>query len=298
MDSKLHGWSALVTGGGSGIGLAGARALLRAGCTVTISGRSEERLKKGVESLAADVPNLDPKPGVFAVAADASNEEDVKRAIKAAYDNGGGKLNILVMSAGGGDPERSEVLALLANTSMGSFERTLSLNLTSSFLGIKHAAPYMRASLPPREGPRPQTASIVCLSSIAGSKRHEHLGPYSIAKAGIDQLVRNAAGELGKYGIRVNSVQPGLVPTEAAAGLAGDPDTVNDYLDNMPLGRVGDVDDCGDLIRFLAGPESSWITGATIPVDGGHHMERGPRLHVLASKFMGPQVTEMPEMPK
>lgn len=141
----------------------------------------------------------------------------------------------------------------------GSF--AVNLNLTSTFLAIKHAAPFMKKSLAsnPSSGPRFRTASIIALSSIAGTAYHEHGGPYCVAKAGVDHLVRNAAGELGKFRIRVNSIQPGLVKTELADGLVKDPDTMADYLDNMPLGRLGETDDCGDLIRFLAGPESSWV---------------------------------------
>jgi NAD(P)-dependent dehydrogenase (short-subunit alcohol dehydrogenase family) len=93
-------------------------------------------------------------------------------------------------------------------------------------------------------------------------------------------LVRVAADELGAQGIRVSSVQPGLVPTDLTVGITGSEAILGDYLEQMPLGRVGTPDDVGALVRFLCGPESSWITGVNIPVDGGHTLRRGPDLSV------------------
>jgi NAD(P)-dependent dehydrogenase (short-subunit alcohol dehydrogenase family) len=91
-------------------------------------------------------------------------------------------------------------------------------------------------------------------------------------------MVRNAADELGRFGVRVNGVRPGLVPTDISAGLNNYEATRQDYLDQMPLARTGTVDDIASAVRFLSGPEASWITGQLLGVDGGHSLRRGPDL--------------------
>ena len=98
---------------------------------------------------------------------------------------------------------------------------------------------------------------------------------------------RQAADELGSVGIRANAVRPSLVPTDISAGLVGSPDIVADYLDQMPLARLGTVDDIALAVRFLLGPESSWITGQCISADGGHHLRRGPNLTPLMEMVFG-----------
>ena len=106
-------------------------------------------------------------------------------------------------------------------------------------------------------------------------------------------LVRNAADELGRYGIRVNGVRPGLVPTEMAAGLEQIDAVREDYLAQMPLGRLGKPEDVAAAVRFLAGPEASWITGQLLGVDGGHSLRRGPDLDPLFSATTQPQMDEI-----
>ena len=116
----------------------------------------------------------------------------------------------------------------------------------------------------------------MAVSSIAGHLTHRQLGAYAVAKAGVEMLVRNAADELGGYGIRVNAVRPGLAPTDTSGPLNDHDGTRRDYLAQMPLGRTGTVEDVAALVAFLAGPDSTWITGQLIGVDGGHSLRRGP----------------------
>jgi len=103
-------------------------------------------------------------------------------------------------------------------------------------------------------------------------------------------LVRTAADELGGAQIRVNGVAPSLVPTELTAPIASDPETLGEYHQNIPLGRIGTVDDVARVIRFLAGPESGWVTGQILPVDGGHTLRRGPYAADMAKAFFGATV--------
>jgi NAD(P)-dependent dehydrogenase (short-subunit alcohol dehydrogenase family) len=122
--------------------------------------------------------------------------------------------------------------------------------------------------------------SIVAISSIAAPLTHRLMAAYCVSKAALEALVRNAADELGASGVRVNAVRPGLVPTDIAAGLVASPAIVEDYLEQMPLHRLGEVDDIASGVRYLAGPESSWVTGQCFGIDGGHTLRRGPDLTV------------------
>jgi len=125
------------------------------------------------------------------------------------------------------------------------------------------------------------------MSSIAGTATHRYLSAYCVGKAGIDMLVRVAADELGPSKVRVNSVQPGLVATELVAGIMTTDAVLEDYLAQMPIGRVGQPEDIAALVRFLAGPESTWVTGQTIGIDGGHHLRRGPDYTPFAEPLYG-----------
>jgi len=92
---------------------------------------------------------------------------------------------------------------------------------------------------------------------------------------------RSAADELGADGIRVNSVQPGIVDDELMSFITAGGALLDDYIESMPLGRVGQVGDIAEAVRFLAGPESSWITGVNLPIDGGHHLRKGADYSLL-----------------
>ena len=155
---------------------------------------------------------------------------------------------------------------------VGAIRATVDLNLVGTMLCIKHAVPAMKAA---------GGGSIIGMSSGAGHFPHRWLWAYGAAKAGIDMVCRYAAEELGEAGIRVNSVQPGIVDDELMAPITGGGKLLDDYLAGMPLGRVGTVDDIAAAVRFLAGPESSWITGVNLPIDGGHHLRKGADYSLL-----------------
>jgi len=138
-------------------------------------------------------------------------------------------------------------------------------------LCIKHAVPAMRDA----------GGSIVLMSSGAGAFPHRWLWAYGAAKAGIDMLCKSAAEELGGSGIRVNCVQPGIVDDELMAPITAGGALLDDYIASMPLARVGTVADVAEAVRFLAGPESSWITGVSLAIDGGHHLRRGADYSLL-----------------
>jgi len=262
----LEGKSALVTGGGSGIGLACARYLLRDGATVTIAGRSEEKLRKAVAALEPDIAS---GAAVRTVACDVTDEPAVEAAVQTAAT--AGRLDIAVANAGGG------AAGPIVGMSLEEWRYTLDVNLTGTFLTIKLASRAMTVA----------GGAIVAMSSIAGVLTHRFMSGYCASKAGLEMLVRCAADELGALGIRVNAVRPGLVPTDLAAPLATDDTVVADYLDQMPLARLGTTDDIAAAVRWLAGPESSWVTGQCLAVDGGHTLRRGPRIETMIETYFG-----------
>jgi NAD(P)-dependent dehydrogenase (short-subunit alcohol dehydrogenase family) len=264
VSDSLDGYGALVTGGGSGIGLAAAKRLKADGAVVTICGRSQERLEAAIEELGTEVTT---------VVADVTVEADVAQAVAAAADAAPLGLRIAVANAGG-----SSHMAPLVVTGLEDFKATVDVNIVGTFLTIKHAAPHLV-----RNG----GGSIVAVSSIAAAVSHPYLGAYAVGKAGIDMLTKVAADELGRSNVRVNAVRPGLVDTELVAGIFATPDVLDSYLTQTPLGRAGDPDEIAELIRFLAGPESAWITGQAISIDGGHSLRRGPDYTPFAEPVYG-----------
>ncbi len=247
----------LVTGGGSGIGLGCATAFAAEGATVTICGRTESRLAEAAAAVG---------PSCQYVVADIGDEDAVRRAVEfAAGDDG--VLHAVVANAGG-----TGAVGPLPLVDAAAFEQDLQLNVVGTFLTIKHAAPVIA---------RAGGGAIVAISSIAGCLTHRNMAPYSAAKAGLEMLVRNAADELGPWGVRVNAVRPGLVPSDASAPLAAHEPTRDDYLAQMPLRRLGTTDDIAEAVLFFAGPDATWITGQCLSVDGGHSLRRGPDLTEL-----------------
>jgi NAD(P)-dependent dehydrogenase (short-subunit alcohol dehydrogenase family) len=269
----LAGRSALVTGGGSGIGLACAEALLADGCSVTLMGRSQDRL----EGATAKLRDLAPAGAEVAWSSgDVSVEADVEAAVARAVEVGGG-LHVAVASAGTGT-----VAPIVAQT-LDDFERVFDTNVIGTFLTIKHAARAMVA------GGR---GSIVAISSLAGVTVHRYMSTYGASKAAIDMLVRNSADELGADGVRVNSVQPSLIETELMELPMQDEALIASYLANQPVARIGTVGDVATVVRFLCGPESGWVTGNALPIDGGHHLRCGPDYGGLARMLYGETATE------
>ena len=156
----------------------------------------------------------------------------------------------------------------VVDADVAAFRATFELNVTGTFLTIKHAAQQMKTQ-------SPSGGSIIANSSGAGAFPHRFLPAYGAAKAGIDMLCKYAAEEWGVDGIRVNTVQPGIVADELMAPITAGGKLLDDYLEQMPISRVGQVHDIAAAVRFFAGPESSWITGVNLNVDGGHHLRRG-----------------------
>jgi len=272
--SGIAGWSALVTGGGSGIGLGAATRLVGDGAHVTICGRTEERLRAAVASLETAAGAAGGSAAY--VVADVTVEDQIAEAITRAAA-ARGRLDILFANAGG-----AAHMGPIAGADLDQVRATVDLNLIGTFLCIKHAAPLMAAGVGRgADDGEPAGGSIIGMSSGAGHFPHRYLWAYGAAKAGIDMLCRYAAEELGRSGIRVNTVQPGIVDDELMAPITAGGPLLDDYLAEMPISRLGTVEDIASLVRFLAGPESAWITGESFAVDGGHHLRRGANYGLL-----------------
>jgi NAD(P)-dependent dehydrogenase (short-subunit alcohol dehydrogenase family) len=256
----LEGYTALVTGGGSGIGLGCARRFVRDGASVMLSGRTEERLTTAARELEQETAG---GAQVAYAVADVTDEDQIAAAVRAAADlSTEGTLDAVIACAGG-----SETIGPITQIDTAAWRRTIDLNVTGTMLTIKHAGRLMA---------RAGHGSIVGISSIASSNTHRWFGAYGPGKAGIDHVCMLAADELGASGVRVNSIRPGLVDTDLVALVTAGGPVLDDYLACMPIARVGTVDEIAAMARFLIGPESTWLTGQCIGVDGGHHLRRGP----------------------
>ena len=264
---SLAGRVALITGGGSGIGLGCARELVAAGATVVLAARNTDRLVSAADELRkVSAQGAD----VLTVACDVTNEDSVSAACARAAEAGTFSLVVANAGFGSGGP--------IHLTQLDEWNGVIGTNLTGAFLTIKHAVPYLSAN---------GGGSIVAVSSIAGPVTHRFMTPYDVSKAGLEMLIRQTADELGCRNIRANAVRPGLVPTDATEAMVNYPPVVDDYISQMPLGRVGTTEDVGRLVRFLLSDESSWITGTCISVDGGHHLRRGPNIEPFMEMALG-----------
>ncbi len=265
--TNLDGAHALVTGGGTGIGLGIARRLAEAGATTTIAGRRLEVLEAAADTLRSDVSGAD----IRVVQCDVTDPEACDAAVAAAVDSDGG-LQVAVANAGFGTG--GPFLLMEADT----LRSVLEVNVVGAFNTMKSAGLVMR------EG----GGSIIAISSIAGALGGRFRAAYGSSKAALDMLVRSAADELGGFGIRINSIRPGVVESEATAPMFEHmPHMIEDYVRQMPLGFVGDPEDIGDAVVWLASEQSRWVTGQNIAVDGGHTLRRAPDLEAGIRGRMG-----------
>jgi NAD(P)-dependent dehydrogenase (short-subunit alcohol dehydrogenase family) len=265
----LEGYSVIVTGGGTGIGRACAARLAADGAAVTICGRTESRLVDSVKRIEAGAGH---GGSVQYVVADVTDEEDVERLVRAAVEPTG-QLNGCIANAGGGGGMGPYHLQNLAE-----FTRVLHLNVLGTLLCLKHTVPPMVAA---------GGGSFVGMSSIAGQQTHLYFGAYTVAKAGLEQMMRNAADEYGPVHVRCNAIRPGFIATEIMEHIPRDSPVYDSYVDNTPAGDIGSGEDVAALARFLIGPESRWITGQLIAVDGGHSLRRGPNFTAFVEPALG-----------
>lgn len=229
----------LVTGASGGIGAATVRQLYSAGGNVIASGQNTDQLHK-----------LAKETGCAALPFDLASEEDVREAIEG-LDLWG------VVNCGGFGGE----IATPMDTDIDIFDKVISINARGALLVTKYATQSMI-----RLGKGGAIVNVSSQASLVALKGHIS---YGSSKAALDNITRVSALELGKYGIRVNSVNPTVVMTEMSAFYWGSPDIGEPFLDQMPLGRWATEDEIAAPIVFLLSDAASMITGVCLPIDGG-----------------------------
>jgi 3alpha(or 20beta)-hydroxysteroid dehydrogenase len=262
-QTDLTGRHALVTGGAQGLGEGMARALAAAGAAVVIADLQDDLGPKVAESLGE---------GSGFVHLDVTDDDGWARAVEQAIGILGG-LDIVVNNAG------VEITSLIVDLEPAAVRKMLDVNLLGTALGLKHAFRAMRPG-----GPAGRGGVVINVSSVAATIAFPAISVYSATKSGVDRLTRVAAMESGKlgYGVRVNCIYPGLVPTAMGAGLANDvariglfpsPEhAVGAVIELTPSGRLGEVRDMADAVVFLASDAAHFINGVGLPVDGGMGM--------------------------
>jgi 3alpha(or 20beta)-hydroxysteroid dehydrogenase len=262
-DVNLNDRKALVTGGAQGLGEGMARALAEAGATVVVTDVQDDLGPKVAESLGK---------GHAFVHLDVTDDAGWESAVAHVIELFGG-LDIVVNNAG------VEITSLLVDLDPAAVRRQLEVNLLGTALGIKHAFRAMRPG-----GSAGTGGVVINVASVAACIAFPGIAVYSATKSGVDRLTRVAAMESGKlgYGVRVNCIYPGLVPTAMGAGLANDvariglfgspEEAVNAVVGLTPSGRLGEVTDMADAVVFLASDAASFINGVGLPVDGGMGM--------------------------
>ncbi|MGK4593418.1 SDR family NAD(P)-dependent oxidoreductase [Amycolatopsis sp. w19] len=237
----LDGRVALVTGGTRGIGLATARALADAGATVVLTGRDEAKAKEAAAAAGA-------ASGLALDVTDAKAVSTLVRGVAKEH----GKLDIVVANAGIMED------ALLGMIREELVDTTLSTNVAGTLHTVQAAARAMM---------RKKTGAIVVLASIVGEHGSAGQTVYAASKAAVANIARSAAKELGRSGIRVNAVAPGVIDTDLTSGLTEDAKAEN--IGKTPLGRLGTPEDVANAIRFLVSDDASFITGQVLGIDGG-----------------------------
>jgi NAD(P)-dependent dehydrogenase (short-subunit alcohol dehydrogenase family) len=261
-----------VTGGGTGIGKACAAQLAADGAAVTICGRREANLQDAAKEIEAAAGH---GGSVQLVVADVTDEASVQALVGRALEPTGA-LDGCIANAGGGGG-----MGPYHMQDTTEFVRVLHLNVLGTMLCVKHSVPHMVAA---------GGGSFVGMSSIAGHIPHPYFGAYCVGKAGIEEMMRNCADEFGAKHVRFNAIRPGFISTEIMQGVPRDSETYRSYIENTPMADVGEPADVAHLARFLVGPESRWVTGTCINVDGGHHLRRGPNFGPFIEPALGAEV--------
>jgi 3-oxoacyl-[acyl-carrier protein] reductase len=249
IDKKLDGKVAVVTGASKGIGAAIAKKLAADGAAVVVNYASS---KAGAEKVVAEITKAGGK--AVAVQGNVAVKQDIDR-LFAETKKAFGKVDILVNNAGVYE------FAPLEQITEEHFHKQFNLNVLGLLLTTQEALKHFNGN----------GGSIINLSSLVSTLAPAQASVYSATKGAVDSITGSLAKELGARQIRVNAVRPGLVETEGTVGMGiAHGDFRDQYVKNAPLGRIGQPQDIGAAVAFLASDDSSWVTGETLLVSGGH----------------------------
>ncbi|KAL6267007.1 hypothetical protein P5V15_000087 [Pogonomyrmex californicus] len=240
----------LITGASSGIGAATAIHLAQLGASLSITGRNKHNLDKVAEQCGQSQP--------FIITGELTNEKDVKNIIDLTIKHYG-KLDVLVNNAA--------ILEMgsIENTSLEQYDNIFNVNVRSVYQLTILAVPHLIKT----------KGNIVNISSLGGLRSFPDVLAYCMSKSAVDQFTRCIALELASKQVRVNAVNPGVIITHLHERSGMNQEQLKSYFENAKklhaLGRTGDVSEVAKAIAFLASDNASFITGATLPVDGGRH---------------------------
>jgi NAD(P)-dependent dehydrogenase (short-subunit alcohol dehydrogenase family) len=249
MGSRLNGKRAIVTGAGSGIGRACAIALAREGARVALVGRREDQLKRVAEEIG---------DSATVISADVSRKPDVDRIVEQTATRLGG-LDVLLNNAGVLHVGTAE------HITEEQWDQTFNVNVRGLWLLSRAVLPHMRKA---------GGGSIINLASVLGINGARNRASYAPSKGAVVLLTKCMAIDHGHENIRVNAICPSFVETDLTAAIisqAPDPNAMRrERIAVHPIGRLGQPEDIAGLAVYLASAESSWVTGALFPVDGGY----------------------------
>lgn len=246
---------ALITGSSQGIGEACALRLAKEGADIILNGRKFD--ERG-EELISEIKAMGRKAEFLE--ADVSNTKNVIKLVNDAI-NTFGSLDILVNNAG------LETKADFWDVTEEDYDLVMDTNLKGVFFGIQTFVNYCRKSKRP--------GTIINMSSVHEEIVFPHFAAYCASKGGLKMLSRNLATELAPFNIRVNNVAPGAISTPINQDLLDDKEQLEKVIGNIPLKRMGTVDDVAAVVAFLASDEAAYVTGSSYYVDGGltYHYE-------------------------
>jgi NAD(P)-dependent dehydrogenase (short-subunit alcohol dehydrogenase family) len=243
---SLTGKVALITGGGTGIGLEMAKCFVRSGATVIITGRREEVLKEAVQAIGQGAHYL------VNDVSDLSQTTSLVHQIVSQF----GQIDVLVNNAGINMKKHA------IEVSDEEFNRIIQTNLNAVFALTREVGKHMLDR---------KSGSIIMISSMAAYYGIDRVAAYASSKTGIYGLVRVLASEWSQHGIRVNAIAPGFIETAMSrTAMNSDPDRKHKAMDRTPAGHFGKPEDVAWAAVYLASDASSYVTGVSLPVDGGN----------------------------
>ena len=251
---QLNNQTAIITGGGTGIGLTVARRFYEEGAFVVICGRREDVVKAAATDISPDGER------VLAVRADIISEEDIQNLVEKTVAQTG-RIDILINNAGA-----MRVNKPPEETSLEEWKYVIDTNVTGTFLCCREVGKVMIQQ---------QGGRIINISSISGSivNKYFHGGSYEVSKAAINMLTKTLAVEWAPYNIKVNTIAPGYYGTQPNVDFfLNDPELSEKVFDLIPMHKLGDLEELGRLALYLASPEVDYMSGSVITIDGGYTM--------------------------